>query len=119
MCKRGDVYFADLGIDPDGSKQAGVRPVIIVSNDKANTYSPVVTVVPLTAQQHKKGSQPTHVYIPRHCGGLSRPSVALAEQVVSVNKSQLLDYKGSIGNSPLMKKVTTALQIQIGAAPST
>lgn len=114
MCKRGDVYFADLGADPNGSKQSGVRPVIIVSNDKANTYSPVVTVVPLTAQQHKR-SQPTHVYIPRHCGGLARPSIALAEQVVAINKSQLLDYKGSVGNGSIMRKVTRALQIQIGA----
>ena len=115
MCKRGDIFFADLGSDPNGSRQAGIRPVVVVSNDMANTHSPVVTVVPLTARCYKKRAQPTHVFVPEHCGGLSRPSVALAEQVASVNKSQLLDYKGHIRSASIMQQITKALQVQIGA----
>ncbi len=37
--------MADLGMFPDKlSVQGGVRPVIVVSNNKANTYSSVITV---------------------------------------------------------------------------
>ena len=116
MCKRGDVFFADLGRDFSTSIQNGIRPVLIVSNDMANTHSPVVTIVPLTGQVHKKESLPTHVYTPKNCGsGLSRPSVALAEQVSSISKSQLQDYKGHITDRSIMDAVTTALQVQIGA----
>ena len=44
--RRGDILWADLGMFPTTSVQGGVRPVIVVSNNKANTYSSVITVVP-------------------------------------------------------------------------
>lgn len=40
--KRGDVYLADLD-DRFGSEQIGVRPVVILQNDKGNKYAPTVT----------------------------------------------------------------------------
>ena len=40
---------------PDNSVQGGVRPVIVVSNNKANTYSSVITVVPLTSRIIRNG----------------------------------------------------------------
>ena len=46
--ERGDILIADLGKASGTSIQSGIRPVIVISNNKANTYSPVVTVVPLT-----------------------------------------------------------------------
>ena len=55
MCKRGDIYYVDFG-EKDGSKQGGVRPALVVSNNKANKHSPVVTVVPLSARVWKKVS---------------------------------------------------------------
>lgn len=116
MCKRGDVYFADLGNDYSTSVQSGLRPVLIVSNNMANTHSPVVTIVPLTGRVHKKQFLPTHVCIPRNSGsGLKRSSVALAEQVSSIAKSQLQGYKGHISDHKIMDAVTKALQVQIGA----
>ena len=78
MCKRGDIYYVDFG-EKDGSKQGGVRPALVVSNNKANKHSPVVTVVPLSARVWKKKYLPTHVQIPKG-SGLNKPSMALAEQ---------------------------------------
>ena len=37
--RRGDILWADLGMFPTTSVQGGVRPVIVVSNNKANTFS--------------------------------------------------------------------------------
>ena len=37
--RRGDLYLADLG-EPEGSRQGGVRPVIVLQNDTANYHSP-------------------------------------------------------------------------------
>lgn len=53
MCKRGDIYYVDFG-EKDGSKQGGVRPALVVSNNKVNKHSPVVTVVPLSARVWKR-----------------------------------------------------------------
>lgn len=116
MCRRGDIYFVNCGCDTSSSLQCGVRPVLVVSNDQANAHSPVVTVVPLTGQTRKKNTLPTHVLIPcskRH--GLTKPSIALAEQVTAIDKSKLVERRGHIKDHRIMAKVTTALQIQIGA----
>ena len=115
MCRRGDVYYVDFGMNIDTRKQSGIRPAVIVSNNKANEHSPVITVVPLTSKVHKKWFLPTHVYIPASAGfGLSCGSLALAEQVEAIDKDRLLEKKGSIMNSEIMEKITKAIQIQIG-----
>ena len=51
---RGDILMVNLGQAPGTSLQSGIRPVVVVSNNKANTYSPVVTVVPFTSRVYKK-----------------------------------------------------------------
>lgn len=115
MCKRGDIYFVDFGQNI-GSKQSGVRPAVIVSNNKANEHSPVVTVVPLTSRIYKKRFLPTHVLIPKSAGnGLGKSSLALAEQVETIDKILLLEKRGSVGDTKVMEAITRALQIQIGA----
>ena len=115
MCRRGDVYYVDFGKDTDTRKQSGIRPAVVVSNNMANLYSPVITVVPLTSKIHKKRFLPTHVYIPATAGcGLNCGSVALAEQVEGIDKERLIDKKGSIINAEIMGKITRAIQIQIG-----
>ncbi len=64
MCKRGDIYFVDFGNNHNSHKQSGLRPAIIVSNNKANANAPVITVVPLSARVWKRRYLPTHVFIP-------------------------------------------------------
>ena len=116
MCKRGDIYFVDCGQNIDTCKQSGIRPAVIVSNNRANEHSPVITVVPLTSKIYKKRMLPTHVYIPRGCGtGLPQNSLALAEPVETIDKKYLLERRGAVSDDVVMTKLTKALQIQIGA----
>lgn len=42
--KRGDIYYADLN-PVVGSEQGGTRPVLIISNDMGNKYSPTIIYV--------------------------------------------------------------------------
>jgi mRNA interferase MazF len=41
--------------------------------------------------------------------------MALAEQVETIDKTQLREHRGSIINTKAMDEITRALQIQIGA----
>ena len=117
MCKRGDIYFTDLGA-VTSCCQCGVRPVIIVSNDTANEHSPTITVVPLTSQM-KKRNQPTHVVLGhREATGLSKPSMVLCEQVRSLDKTALGNCVGRIVSRDAMNRITRGLQVQIGAVDS-
>jgi mRNA interferase MazF len=116
MCKRGDIYFVDFGENHNSYKQSGIRPAVIVSNNKANQNSPIITVIPLTARVWKKWNLPTHVQIPmKYNIGLNKPSMAMAEQVETLDKKYLGEKIGEITDNLIMDAITIALQIQIGA----
>lgn len=108
---RGDVVWVDFP-QGYGSVQSGIRPAIVVSNDKNNRYSPNVTVVPITSQY--KRYIPTHVFIGTQ-GGLSRESTVLCEETMPVDKNRITGYIGHIfGNT--MCQIETAIKIQMGIA---
>ena len=111
MCRNGDIFMAKLEEDVDGgSLQSGLRPVLIVSNDMANKFSPVITILPITSKMGKK-NLPTHVRL-KGCG-MVRQSIILAEQITSINKSRLIRYIGSIKKTEYEGKVKQAIGVQL------
>lgn len=81
----GDVIWADLPECGD-CIQAGRRPCIVLGNPAACSFSPVVTLVPVSSAVKKINKIPTHVLLT----GLKKISIALTEQVRTVNKSCLM-----------------------------
>ena len=106
---KGDIVFADLG-ETIGSEQSGIRPVIVIQNDVGNKFSPTVIVAPLTSKI-KKQTMPTHVEIGERFG-LTDYSIALLEQVRTIDRKRILDYVGTI-DSKTMKQVHTALRVSL------
>lgn len=93
--KRGEVYEARL--EPvEGSEQGGTRPVVIVSRDAINAYSPVILAVPCTTYQTGKRVYPTQVLIQAPDGGLTKDSIAMSDQVRVLSKTRLLHLQGKL-----------------------
>jgi len=111
--KRGDIFFSVDLSGARGSEQGGIRPCIIVSNDICNKYSTVVTVVPITAQT-TKANIPTHLDLDMVRYKFKRPSIALAEQVTSVDKERLKDKHYKRISDDDMEKLDELLKIQLG-----
>ena len=107
---RGDIFYADLN-PAQGSEQGGVRPVLIVQNDAGNTHSPTVVVVPLTTKTGKS-RLPTHVRISQSCG-LDADSLALTEQIRTIDRSRLDGYVGRIGTDEQIA-IDKALAASVG-----
>lgn len=106
--------MVNLGQVPGTSLQSGIRPVVVVSNNKANTYSPVVTVVPFTSRVYKKRYLPTHVFINRYeMVGLKRHGLVLAEQITSIDIQSIIQKCGHV-SSDAMRRITRAVEIQTG-----
>lgn len=78
--RRGKIYLTRL--DPtEGSEQAGTRPVVVVSRDAINRYSPVIVVCPLTDAVRVPKLYPSDVLVKAPGGGLAKDSVILTAQV--------------------------------------
>jgi mRNA interferase MazF len=112
--KRGDMYYAELN-PAVGSEQDGKRPVLICSNDLGNKYSPTVVVVPLTGNIMKR-QLPTHVVIPK-TNGLEHDSLALAEQIRTLDRSRLRCYIGHISKEQ-QSDIDMALAVCVGIEKS-
>lgn len=98
-CKRGELYYADLG-KGIGSEQQGYRPVLIVQNDVGNQYGTTTIVAPISSQIHAKAVLPTHFYIGPD-NGLDSPSVVLLEQLRTVSKNRLTQRIGSLSDAQI------------------
>ncbi|MEG0873508.1 MAG: type II toxin-antitoxin system PemK/MazF family toxin [Clostridia bacterium] len=107
VIKRGDIFYADLS-PVVGSEQDGIRPILIVQNDKGNKYSPTVIGVAITSKQ--KPTLPTHIPIEANKYGLPKNSLILVEQIRTLDKSRL-NQKIGVLDSITMEKVKQALKI--------
>lgn len=110
IIKRGEVYWAELE-KRSGSIQSGVRPVVIFQNEAGNKYSPTVIIAPLTSSRSKK-KLPTHVIISEKCG-VPSDSVALMEQITTINKTQLMSKIGEC-DEITMKRLNIAYLVAGG-----
>ncbi|HBI61371.1 MAG TPA: growth inhibitor PemK [Lachnospiraceae bacterium] len=110
MCRYGDIYMAKLDEDMEGCLQSGMRPVLVVSNNRANKFSPVISIIPMSSKIKKK-NLPTHVLI-QNCG-LWKPSMVLAEQITALNQSRLQRKIGSIEKTVYEDKDKRALAVQL------
>lgn len=110
MVRRGDIHY--LNFDPRrGSEQGGHRPAVVVSSDRFNRHSPVVTVVPMT-HTRRKAHLPHNVEIPSgvldDLGG-----TALCGQVITFSKKRLLRFVGKMPEE-YMTQIDDALRHHFG-----
>lgn len=110
---RGEIYYADLN-PVVGSEQGGIRPVLILQNEVGNWFSPTVIVAAMTARGGK-AHLPTHVPVGTD-SGLRRPSLVLAEQVRTIDKSRLLERVGMLPPEK-QEQVDRALRISFALSP--
>ena len=99
-------------LSAEGDVLQGQHPVIVVSSDRTNRRSRVITVVPLTSSN--KPTMPCHVKVAGF--GLRKTSTALAEQLTTIPKSCLCFFVGSLSNSEKMLELEHAMRQQLEVA---
>lgn len=86
LVDRGDIFDADL---PD----AGVRPVLVVTRQAAIPVLSAVTVAPITSTVRSIASE-----VPLNSEhGLTHPSVANCDNLLTIDKALLADRRGTLG----------------------
>lgn len=104
----GDICYVDFGKN-EGSEQNGIRPAIIIQNDKGNTFSPTTIVASITSQEKKY--LPTHVVIKPYQSGLEKASTIMFEQIRTIDKSRIISKVGHIDTSWLVNNIKKSLTV--------
>ena len=118
MPHRGEIWFADLGIDSGTSVQSGCRPVFVVSNDIGNRHAQTIAVLPMTTRL-KRCEMPTHVILRQEDLATIvptqslKPSMVLAEQITTISKDALRTYLGAVGEGEKMSEIDNAVKTQL------
>lgn len=110
--QRGTIIMCDLGTK-NTSIQRGMRPCVVVSNDKANFFSNVIMAVPLTTKIDK--CYPTQILIePNVDNNIKNKSLALCEQIVPVNKKEQIAFVIGRVTKEEMERIDKAMMISLG-----
>ena len=108
--KRGDIVLSNL--EPvRGSEQGGIRPCLIIQNDKGNKYSPLTIIAPITSKEFTKEFS-TNVFISKFDSKLDKDSTILFNQIKTIDKSRIIKKISSL-NSFLIHKVDMAIKISL------
>jgi mRNA-degrading endonuclease toxin of MazEF toxin-antitoxin module len=91
---RGEIWFIQLPTDPS---EKGRRPVIVVSSGARNSRdsADTVLVIPLSTSVHK-AANPTHLLLLSGETGLLADSIARAEDISTVRKTQLIPPRAGL-----------------------
>ena len=118
--EKGSIYYVFLGTTNDKKDHvqnggtSGYRPCIVMSNKVACSVSPVLLVVPITSSNGKQSkSMPTHLELDNI---LPKKSVALFEQVLTVNRYQLCGKIASLSED-LLEEANRKIMISFGLVP--
>lgn len=96
IIKRGDIYKVVL--DPTvGSEIKKTRRCVVISNNQQNLYSPLVIVIPITSDMDKLYSWEVVVQ------SEEKERKILTDQIRSVDKERIREYKGKVGYETLAK----------------
>ena len=105
--RQGDIYYVDFP-ESTGSVQKGMRPVVITQNNHLNRNSTTYVCAVITSQI-KRLDLKEHVLLPE-IKGLPKRSMVMAEQRATVDREQLLDYRGRL-DQKTFSQVNRALRI--------
>lgn len=102
LIRRGEIHWVDLP-DKKGRELKELHPCLVVSNDKQNTFSPLIIILPITSLKIGDEAFPFQVSI-----SLKKPSIILIDQIQTLDREK---FKGRIGklDPELMEEVEKKL----------
>lgn len=93
--RQGDIFWVDLGA-PRGSEPGYHHPHIVVQNNVFNQSKINTVAVCALTSNLKKARAPGNVFLQKGEGNIKKDSVVNIAQIITVNKSDLVEKIGSI-----------------------
>ena len=98
LIRRGEIYWVDLP-DSKGREIKDIHPAVVVSNDRQNTASPLIIVMPITSL--KESDKVFSFQVPIT---LKERSVILVDQIRTIDRDKFKDKIGEVEDR-LMEEV--------------
>ena len=97
MIRQGDLFWVDLG-EPSGSGPGLRRPFVVVQNDLFNRSRLATVIMCALTSNLRRAEAPGNVLLAQGEGNLSKDSVVNVTQLFTIDKGDLTDRIGRLGN---------------------
>jgi mRNA interferase MazF len=112
VIRRGSVWWADLG-EPQGSKPAKRRPVLVIQANSFNASHLNTALVAVITSNTRLATMPGNVFLPANTAGLPKDSVVNVTALVTLDKADLHAETGRLPTA-LMHEVDRGLRSILG-----
>lgn len=96
--KQGDIYWIDFSI-PEGSEPGYRHPHVVIQNNVFNASKINTVVICALTSNLKRAKAPGNVLLKKGEGNLKKDSVVNISQIITVDKSNLIEKIGSLSSS--------------------
>ena len=109
--KQGDIFWLDLGM-PRESEPGYRHPHVVIQNNIFNESKINTVVVCALTSNKKRASVPGNVLLKKGEGNLPKDSAVNISQIITVNKSDLVEKIGSLSSSKV-KQIIEGVKLLI------
>jgi len=109
--KQGDIYWVDLGI-PEGSEPGYKHPHVVIQNNVFNASKINTVVVCALTTNLKRANAPGNIILKKGEGNLKKDSVVNISQIITADKSDLIEKIGSLSPSKV-KQIIDGVKLLI------
>jgi len=98
--KRGEIWWASLE-DPIGSGPGYKRPIVVISSDDFNSSKINTIIVAIITSNLNLSEAPGNFELTKKSSGLTRKSVVNISQLLTLDKSFLVEKIGKLSNKQI------------------
>ncbi len=109
MVNRGEIWWVDLP-EPKRSEPGFRRPVVIIQSDSFNKSKINTIICAVITSNLKLSEAPGNILLNPKSSGLSKESVINISQIITIDRSFLLEKVGEL-NSKLTHKIDKSLKL--------
>jgi len=109
VIERGQIWWADLP-EPRGSSPGYEHPIVVIQSDYFNQTKINTIIGAVITSNLDLAEMPGNVLIKKNQTELSKDSVVNATQIVTVDKSELLEYVGTLSERK-MEQIENGLRL--------
>jgi mRNA interferase MazF len=111
IIRQGDIFWVDLGT-PRGSEPGYRHPHVVIQNNIFNQSKINTVVVCALTSNLKRAGAPGNVFLRKGEGNIKKDSVANITQIITVNKSDLVEKIGSL-SQPRITEIIEGINLLI------
>ena len=111
VIRQGDIYWVDLGM-PSGSEPGYRHPHVVIQNNLFNQSKINTVVVCALTSNLKRAGAPGNVLLAKGEANLKRASVVNVSQIVTVDKSDLIEKIGTL-SPQRVSQVTEGIRLLV------